>query len=447
MMHSFALVEQDDGPGRRRSAGAVVGSETPTVVGYTRVSAEERKITGTSLDAQRQAIEDECLRRGWRLSDVLQDVGCSGRDLERPAMREVIRRLEAKEIDCLMVARLDRLSRSLLDFSRLTERARKRGWKLVTLDLTVDTTTPEGELMASVLAIFAQYERRLISQRQSETRVQLRAQGRVYGTVPFGFRRKGKRLVRYRAEQRVLEQARLLYEQGFNHTQIADQLTAQGVRGKRGGRMVGEQIRNLLSLNRIIGVPLDQLPPEPTAHDPFVAPLPYGWRREHGKLVKDPAEQALIARMRRMYRRGMSLQAIAERLNAEHVPTKQGGRWWPASIRRIVRVQRPTRVAARGGCCRRPSRAVLKERRPQLSPIPYGWMLRNYRLVENPTEQTAIARMREMRTNGQSWRSIANQLTEEGVPTRKGGPWNRGTVAGVLGNKGVIRERLANPDA
>ena len=80
-----------------------------------------------------------------------------------------------------MVAKLDRLSRSLLDFAALMEQARKRGWNLIALDLGVDTSTPAGEMMASVLATFAQFERRLIGQRTKDALAVKRAQGVVLG--------------------------------------------------------------------------------------------------------------------------------------------------------------------------------------------------------------------------------------------------------------------------
>ena len=76
-----------------------------------------------------------------------------------------------------MVAKLDRLSRSMLDFAALMNAAQKQGWALVALDLGVDTSTPYGEMMANVLATFAQFERRLISQRTKEALAQKRAAG------------------------------------------------------------------------------------------------------------------------------------------------------------------------------------------------------------------------------------------------------------------------------
>ncbi len=76
-----------------------------------------------------------------------------------------------------MVAKLDRLSRSMLDFTAIMAQAQKQSWALVALDCAVDTTTPAGEAMANVLATFAQFERRLIGQRTREALAEKRRQG------------------------------------------------------------------------------------------------------------------------------------------------------------------------------------------------------------------------------------------------------------------------------
>ena len=78
------------------------------------------------------------------------------------------RNLRAERADGLVVSKLDRLSRSMLDFTAVMAKAQKQGWALVALDCAVDTTTPAGEAMAHVLATFAQFERRLIGQRTRE---------------------------------------------------------------------------------------------------------------------------------------------------------------------------------------------------------------------------------------------------------------------------------------
>src|SRR3954470_9704778 len=157
------------------------------VLGYVRVSTDEQSSSGAGLEAQRRAIIAECERRGWHLVEVIEDAGFSAKDLRRPGVQEALRVLNAGDASALVVAKLDRLSRSMIDFTALMGRAQKQGGALVALDCAVDTTTPAGEAMANVLATFAQFERRLIGQRTREALAAKRASGVRLGrprTVP-----------------------------------------------------------------------------------------------------------------------------------------------------------------------------------------------------------------------------------------------------------------------
>src|SRR6187401_580867 len=138
------------------------------VIGHVRVSTEEQALSGAGLEAQRRVIQAECRRRGWELVETIEDAGYSAKDLKRPGVQEALRALEAGEAKALVVAKLDRLSRSMLDFAALMATAQKQHWALVALDCAVDTSTPAGEAMAHVLATFGQFERRLVSQRTKE---------------------------------------------------------------------------------------------------------------------------------------------------------------------------------------------------------------------------------------------------------------------------------------
>ena len=155
------------------------------VIGYVRVSTEEQGVSGAGLQAQRNAIADECRRRGWTLVELVEDVGRSGRDLRRPGIQAALDALTAGEASALVVAKLDRLSRSMLDFARIMTTAQKQGWALVALDVNVDTTTPAGEAMAHMLATFAQFERRLISERTKVALAQKQAAGVRLGAPPL----------------------------------------------------------------------------------------------------------------------------------------------------------------------------------------------------------------------------------------------------------------------
>jgi DNA invertase Pin-like site-specific DNA recombinase len=123
----------------------------------------------------------------------------------------------------VVVAKLDRLSRSLMDFSALMERARRRGWALVALDLGVDTTTPAGEMLANVLASFAQYERRIIGQRTKDALAEKRRQG-----VRLGRRRV--------LDKDVVARIVGAREAGQTLAAIAGDLNAEGVPTARGGQ-------------------------------------------------------------------------------------------------------------------------------------------------------------------------------------------------------------------
>lgn len=158
----------------RRTATATPG----TVVAYVRVSTDEQVESGAGLAAQRATIAAEVERRGWTLIETYEDAGASGKSLDgRPALAEALAAVESGRAASLVVAKLDRLSRSVHDAAGLLDRASKRGWSLVALDLGIDTSTPAGEAMAHVMATFGQLERRMIGQRTRDALAQKRAAG------------------------------------------------------------------------------------------------------------------------------------------------------------------------------------------------------------------------------------------------------------------------------
>lgn len=150
-----------------------------TVRAYTRVSTADQATNGHGLAAQRNAIEAEADRRGWTGLRWYEDGGYSGKDLDRPAMRDLLG--SVRRGDTLIVAKLDRLSRSLVDFASLMERAQRERWNVVALDLGVDLSSPHGELLASVMAAIARWERRVIGQRTAEGMAAAKAKGMLPG--------------------------------------------------------------------------------------------------------------------------------------------------------------------------------------------------------------------------------------------------------------------------
>ncbi len=140
-------------------------------VGYVRVSTERQ-----SLESQRRSITLECERRGWVLDRIEEDE-LSGSDMRRPGLERALASCRKGKVDVIVVVKLDRLSRSLLDFTSLLEEARAKGFNIVALDLGIDLASPSGELVANVMVAVAQWERRAISDRTKEGLAVKRSQG------------------------------------------------------------------------------------------------------------------------------------------------------------------------------------------------------------------------------------------------------------------------------
>jgi len=148
------------------------------VVTYLRVSTAEQADEGAGLDAQRSTIQAKAAGRDWQFVTELVDRGVSAKSTKgRDALAAAIALCEAGGADALVVAKLDRLSRSIIDFATLMERAQQGGWAIVVLDCDFDMTTPAGELMANMLACFAQFERKIISQRTRDGMAAKKATG------------------------------------------------------------------------------------------------------------------------------------------------------------------------------------------------------------------------------------------------------------------------------
>lgn len=161
-------------PRRKRTARS---SDALRVIAYLRVSTEMQAESGAGLGAQRAAIEAYCTAQGWADVTYLEDPAWSAKDLNRPMLDEALGRLANGSADVLIASKLDRVSRSVHDFSGLLQRAEGEGWRLVLLDIGVDTSTASGELVANMLAAAAQHERRLISQRTKDALAAKRAAG------------------------------------------------------------------------------------------------------------------------------------------------------------------------------------------------------------------------------------------------------------------------------
>ena len=197
--------------------------EAPTkALGYVRVSTDDQFSSGAGLAAQKSSIQAEADRRGWDLEIIGETSGSSSATLERDGLQSAMRRLDRKDADVLIVAKLDRLSRSVIQGAEVMARAQRKGWKVVALDLGIDTTTPVGEMMGTMVLSMAQYERRLIGERTKAALAQKKLDGIILGRPQT------------LTDETVTQIIRLRFA-GLSIAKIAAHMTAENVPTARGG--------------------------------------------------------------------------------------------------------------------------------------------------------------------------------------------------------------------
>jgi len=153
--------------------------DTPVrAIAYARVSTADQE---AGITDQQQKLVAEVAHRGWTPVDLVADEGESGKDLDRPGIRSVLQRLADGEADALVVTKLDRLTRSTLNFAEILVWAKRLHIKVVILDLGIDTSTTTGKLVAGIMVQVAEWEREQIAERTRDAAAVRRAEGKCMG--------------------------------------------------------------------------------------------------------------------------------------------------------------------------------------------------------------------------------------------------------------------------
>lgn len=150
-------------------------------VGYCRVSTDEQGDSGLGLAGQETVIRAEVERRDWEMVVMHTDIASGKTMKKRPNLATTLAMLDAGDADVLVVAKLDRLSRSVPDFASVLARSSTEGWALNICDLGVDTTTPNGKMVAQIMMVLAEWEREMIGARTKAALTAARAQGTRLG--------------------------------------------------------------------------------------------------------------------------------------------------------------------------------------------------------------------------------------------------------------------------
>lgn len=206
---------------------------------YTRKSTEEGLDQAfNSLDAQREACEAYIRSQageGWRpLPAQYDDGGFSGGNLNRPAMQRLLADVDAGKVDVIVVYKVDRLTRSLLDFVKVVERLDARGVSFVSVTQAFNTTTSMGRLTLNVLLSFAQFEREVTGERIRDKIAASKARGMwMGGNVPLGYDVKDRRLIVNPTEAEQVRHIFSRYVELKSSVKLVKELSHAGITSKR----------------------------------------------------------------------------------------------------------------------------------------------------------------------------------------------------------------------
>ncbi|RYG29210.1 MAG: recombinase family protein, partial [Burkholderiales bacterium] len=203
---------------------------------YTRKSSEDGlEQDFNSLHAQREACAAYVLSQaseGWsQLADEYDDGGISGGTLERPALTRLLADIAAGKIDIVVVYKVDRLTRSLIDFAKLVEAFDAAGTSFVSITQSFNTTTSMGRLTLNMLLSFAQFEREVTAERIRDKLAASKAKGMWMGGVPpLGYKPAGRSLAIAEKDAQVVRDIYARYHTLGNVRLVAQQLKAQGIK-------------------------------------------------------------------------------------------------------------------------------------------------------------------------------------------------------------------------
>jgi site-specific DNA recombinase len=269
---------------------------------YTRKSTEEGlDMEFNSLDAQREACEAYVASQkaeGWVLvPDRYDDGGFSGATLERPALQRLLSDIEARRIDIVVVYKIDRLSRSLMDFAKLVEVFDRNRVTFVSVTQAFNTTTSMGRLTLNILLSFAQFEREVIGERIRDKFAASRKKGMwMGGWAPLGYDIRDRKLIINTAEAASVRAIFQRFLRVGSMTKLIPLLAKEGIRTKSGKPIDKGYLYRVINNRVYIGEAVHKGIAYPGEHEAIVDRAL--WDRVHAILRESPRKRAAYSRAR-----------------------------------------------------------------------------------------------------------------------------------------------------
>jgi DNA invertase Pin-like site-specific DNA recombinase len=267
---------------------------------YTRKSSEEGlEQEFNSLHAQREACESYIASQrseGWVLvRDQYDDGGISGGTLERPGLKRLLADIEDGLVDVVVVYKIDRLSRSLMDFSKLVEVFDRNGVTFVSVTQSFNTTTSMGRLTLNILLSFAQFEREVTAERIRDKVRASRMKGMwMGGCPPLGYEVKDRKLVENPADAAHVRWVFARFIEIGSGTLLARELAERGVTSSRGHRIDKKFIYRMLNNRVYIGEAVHKGTSYPGEHESIIDRET--WDQVHAILTESPRKRAARTR-------------------------------------------------------------------------------------------------------------------------------------------------------
>jgi DNA invertase Pin-like site-specific DNA recombinase len=208
---------------------------------YARVSTQMQVNDGMSLGAQERELRRAAELAGFTEVEILREEGRSGKSIQgRPVLKEALERLDRGDAAAIFVTRIDRLARSTKDFLSIVDRASKNDWRIVMLDLNLDTSTYQGRFVVTIMSALAEMERAIIAERQKDVHKDRREKGKVWG-VDLGPKQK--------VSDEVMSKIVEYREKGMSYSSIARKFNSDGVKTAFNKKWHAATIRDLAIKN------------------------------------------------------------------------------------------------------------------------------------------------------------------------------------------------------
>ncbi|MFB9265958.1 recombinase family protein [Bradyrhizobium erythrophlei] len=267
---------------------------------YTRKSSEEGlDMDFNSLDAQRESCEAYVISQraeGWSpVSDRYDDGGFSGGTLERPALKRLLADVKSGRIDVIVVYKIDRLSRSMLDFLNLVELFERHGVTFVSVTQSFNTKDAMGRMALNILVTFAQFERELIGERIRDKVAASRKRGKwMGGWTPLGYEVRDRKLFVHEPDAGRVRAIFRRFVQLKSATLLARELVAAGARNRYGHLLDKGVLYKILNNRVYIGEAVHKGTSYPGEHEPIIDRRL--WDQVHSILKESPRKRAGNAR-------------------------------------------------------------------------------------------------------------------------------------------------------